>query len=270
MSESDAVFAGNIPKIYDSHMVPMLFAPFAEDLARRVVEGSPRDVLEIAAGTGVVTRVLAPLLPELCDYLVTDLNPGMLEQARLRQGEDSRLSWQVADAGALGLPEQSRDVALCQFGAMFFPDKLACFSSIRSVLRPGGRWVFNVWDRIEENEVAHLVTRLMAELFPEDPPRFLVRTPHGYNEKDWLRADLSAAGFGGIEVETVTLASPIPDAGFPAMAYCYGSPLGNEIRARDADRLAEAMEVIEKEVAARWGSGPSRSRMQAHVITARA
>ena len=195
MSQSDKVFIGSIPKIYDDYLVPLIFQGFAQDLAQRAANLSPTAVLETAAGSGVVTRALAPELSERCRYVVTDLNQPMLDQAAERQGADARITWQQADALALPFDDTAFDVVCCQFGVMFFPDRVRGYREVRRVLKPGGHWLFNVWDRIEENTFANDVTNALAEFFPSDPPRFLARTPHGYHDVSLIREELERAGF---------------------------------------------------------------------------
>ena len=174
----DKVFAGSIPGIYEKLLVPLIFAPYAEDLAARVAARAPARVLEIAAGTGVVTRALAIALPASAAIVATDLNPGMLETA-VQVGTTRPVQWRPADAMKLPFADAEFDVVVCQFGVMFFPDKCQAFAEARRVLRPGGAFLFNAWGRIEDNEFADVVTTSLASLFPADPPRFLARTPHG-------------------------------------------------------------------------------------------
>src|SRR4249920_27643 len=168
MSAGDKVFAGSIPENYDRYMVPLIFASYARDIARRAAALSPKAVLETAAGSGVVTRALAPKLSADACYVVTDLNQPMLDYAATRQGSDSRIEWRQADALDLPFEDASFDVVCCQFGAMFFPNRVAGYAEARRVLRPGGRFVFSVWDRIEENAFAHDVTNALAAVFPHD------------------------------------------------------------------------------------------------------
>ena len=180
MSESDKVFAGSIPENYDRYLVPLIFESFAADISQRAVALSPKAVLETAAGSGVVTRALAPKLSPDAKYVVTDLNQAMLDYAATRQIADSRISWRTADAQALPFEDASFDLVCCQFGAMFFPDRPSGYREAKRVLKRGGWFLFNVWDRIEENEFADTVTRALESLFPDDPPRFHARVPHGY------------------------------------------------------------------------------------------
>src|SRR5215212_7120769 len=154
MLETDKVFAGSIPENYDRYMVPLIFEPFAADLAQRAASLSPSAVLETAAGTGVVTRALAPKLSPGAAYFVTDLNQPMLDYAASRQSADTRIKWSKADALALPFGNAAFDLVLCQFGAMFFPDRSSAYRETKRVLKPGGHFLFNVWDRIEENEFA--------------------------------------------------------------------------------------------------------------------
>jgi ubiquinone/menaquinone biosynthesis C-methylase UbiE len=268
MAESDKVFAGSIPKFYDTLMVPLIFQAYAAHMAERVAALSPGAVLETAAGSGVVTRALAPRLRADARYVVTDLNQPMLDYAATRQGSDGRIEWRQADALALPFDDASFDVVCCQFGAMFFPERVAGYAEARRVLKPGGRFVFSVWDRIEDNAFADDVTRAVATVFPHDPPRFLARTPHGYHDVALIRRDVSRAGFSDIEIETREEVSRASSARDAAVAYCQGTPLRNEIEARDASMLQLATDRATQAIASRHGEGPVAGKIQAHVIVA--
>jgi ubiquinone/menaquinone biosynthesis C-methylase UbiE len=268
MDTTDKVFAGSIPELYNRFLVPLIFEPYAADLAGRIAGTKPQHVLETAAGTGVLTRALASRLPENVRIVATDLNQPMLDHAAAQQSSDRRLAWQQADALALPFEDRTFDVVACQFGAMFFPDKVKGYREARRVLKPGGRFFFSVWDRIEDNEFADVVTQVLAKMFPNDPPRFLARTPHGFYDAEKIRAEVKAAGFEDVSVDTVTERSRAPSPWHPAVAYCEGTPLRNEIESRDASRLDEATQKATAELERRFGSGPVDGRIQAHVISA--
>lgn len=267
MTETDKVFAGSIPEIYDRHLGPLLFESYATDLARRLAGMTAGRVLETAAGTGIVTRALARTLPKAVQIVATDLSQPMLDFAAGRI-EAPNIAWRQADAQALPFEDASCDAVVCQFGVMFMPDKRTAYREARRVLKPGGRFLFSVWDRIEENEMAHAVHDAVAACFPEDPPRFLARAPYGHHDIPTIRGDLERSGFSRIEVETVPMRSRAASARDPAMGYCQGSPLRSEIEARDPARLAEATDAAAKAVARRFGEGPVDGKIQAHVFTA--
>jgi SAM-dependent methyltransferase len=267
MAQSDTVFTGSIPALYDRYLGPLIFEPYAADLATRVASGPAERVLETAAGTGILTRALAGRRPGATEIIATDLNQPMLDFAAAQPGVD-RVRWQRADALLLPFADQSFDVVACQFGAMFFPDKVAAYREALRVLRPSGRFVFSVWDRIAENEFADIVTRAVAALFPDDPPNFLARTPHGYHDAVVIRAELMAAGFTRADIETIARRSRAASSRDPAIGYCQGTPLRNEIEARDPSRLAEATDEAAAALESRFGPGPIDGKIQALVITA--
>ncbi|KQV63790.1 methyltransferase domain-containing protein [Rhizobium sp. Root1220] len=269
MLETDKEFAGSIPENYDRYMVPLIFAPYAADIAQRALAFSPHVVLETAAGSGVVTRALAPGLPQGASYTATDLNQPMLDYAASKQPPDIRIKWHQADALALPFENATFDLVCCQFGAMFFPDRPTGYREARRVLKPGGHFLFSVWDRIEENVFADDVTNALATIFPDDPPRFLARTPHGYHDTALIRRELEDAGFSHVEIDTRAEQSRASSPRLPAVAYCQGTVLRNEIEARGG-KLEAATDYAASVIANRHGSGEIAAKIQAHVITAMA
>ena len=263
----DKVFAGSIPKLYETYLVPLIFEPYAADLAKRLRARRLSRVLEIAAGTGVVTRALAATLPEEVSIIATDLNQAMLDQAAA-VGTKRAVEWRQADAMHLPFDDATFDAVVCQFGVMFFPDKAKAFSEARRVLRPDGVFAFNVWDRIKDNEFADTVTRALESVFPKDPPRFMARTPHGYHDKSRIAQDLAQGGFATApRIDTVAARSRAASAREPAIAYCQGTPLRSEIEARDAARLGEATDVATEAIAKQFGWGAVDGKIQAHIVT---
>ncbi|MEP6873809.1 MAG: class I SAM-dependent methyltransferase [Burkholderiales bacterium] len=264
---TDTVFAGSVPELYDSHLVPLIFEPYAVDLAARVAALEPSRVLEIAAGTGVVTRAMARTLPAQVELIATDLNPPMLDRAAA-VGTARPVTWQQADAMRLPFDDASFDVVVCQFGVMFFPDKAHAFAEARRVLRRGGVFVFNVWDRLPENELADTVTTALAGLFPADPPMFMARTPHGHFDHATIARDLASAGFDAPpRFETLAARSRAASAREAATAYCQGTPLRGEIAAHAGASLVEATAVCTAAIAARFGAGAIDAKIQAHIVT---
>jgi len=267
MATVDTKFVGSIPEIYDTHLVPMIFEPYATDLARRLQAIAPKHILEIAAGTGAVTRAVAAALPH-ASIVATDLNAPMIEQAKSRQ-PDERIQWRTADALTLPFPDEYFDAVVCQFGAMFFPDKVKGYSEARRVLRPGGTYLFNVWDKIEANEPINTAVHALARVFPQDPPRFMQRTPHGYHDHDVIRRELNAAGFADVTIDAVDLVCRAASARSAVYAYFEGSPLKPEIEARGAPGMQAAIATATEAVEKKFGIGPIEGNIRAYVVTAR-
>jgi SAM-dependent methyltransferase len=266
---TDKEFSGSIPQIYERWLVPLIFEFYAVDLASRVALHRPSRVLEIAAGTGVVTRQLAATLPASVSIVATDLNQPMLDQASA-VGTHRPVQWCPADAMHLPFGDRDFDVVVCQFGAMFFPDRQQAFAEALRVLRPGGVFLFNVWDRLDQNEFADTVTEALRVRYPDDPPLFMARVPHGYSDTSVIAADLARSGFGRApEFTTLMTYSRADSPRIPAVAYCQGTPLRREIEARGSDHLAEATDIAAAAITARFGTGAVSGRIQAHVVVVR-
>ena len=267
---NSVTFSGAVPDVYDRYLVPMIFDVYAADLTTRVRRLEVCDVLEVASGTGAVTRAMAAALPDSVSLVATDLSAAMVEHAS-RVGTARPVQWQVADAMKLPYPDASFDAVVCQFGVMFFPDRVVAYQEILRVLRPGGWFLFNVWDRIEHNEFAQVVSSAVADLYPGDPPTFMERIPHGYFLPDVIRADLVAAGFdGAIDVEEVASRSRAATSAAVAMAYCHGTPMRNFLEARGIDHLDAATAAAEAAVAQSFGRTDLDARISAFVVTATA
>ncbi len=267
MQAADKVFAGSIPEIYDSLLVPLIFDVYARDLAARVARFAPHDLLEIAAGTGAATSALVSQLSGQCRILASDLNQPMLDRAAAKPALAGRVTFRQADALALPFEDGTFDAVACQFGAMFFPDRVKGYAETRRVLKPNGHLVFNVWDEIGTSDFTKAVVDAVAALFPDDPPGFLARTPHGYHDVEKIRSDVKAAGFADISIESVDHVSRAASPREPAIAFCQGTPLRNEIESRGG-RLDAATDAAAALLAKRFGNGPIEGRIRAHVVTA--
>ncbi len=265
---SDSSFSADVATFYESTLVPLIFEPYADDLAARVQVLQPTTVLEVACGTGVVTRALSKSLSAACAITATDLNEAMVAHAE-RVGTIRPVTWRQADVMALPYANESFDVVVCQFGAMFFPDRVAAYREIRRVLRPGGTFLFNLWNGIEDNEFADVVTKAVSTLYPDDPPLFLARTPHGNGRPGEIESDVEAAGFDQCSLSRRDDISSAAGPHVPAIAYCHGTPLRNEIEARDPGGLERATAVATAALRARYGEGRIEGRISAVVVAAR-
>jgi ubiquinone/menaquinone biosynthesis C-methylase UbiE len=266
LSAADSAFTGSIPELYERHLGPLLFAPYAHELAARIRAQPAARILETAAGTGIVTRALHAALPA-ATIEATDLNPAMIAHAAAQLAAPN-VTWSVANAMKLPFEEGSFDVVICQFGVMFIPDRVLAFREARRVLEAGGRFVFTMWASLEHNPFAETIDRAAASMFPEDPPSFLARVPYGHGDRAATEAELRAAGFSQIAVEALELPSRAPSAADAAIGFCQGTPLRMEIEVRDAARLSEITEAAARAVADRFGAGPVEAPMRADVFVA--
>ena len=267
MTTSDTVFAGSIPGLYDRHLGPLLFEPYAEEVAERARAFAPQRILETAAGTGIVTEALHRALPD-AEIVATDLNPAMLEVAA-RRVQSGNVSFQPADALDLPFDDDSFDLVVCQFGVMFYPDKGRGNAEAKRVLRNGAEYLTVIWDRLDRNPASQIANDIVASLYPDDPPSFLERTPFGYADRAWIERDLRAAGFAQIAIDTVALLSRPVSARDAATGLVAGCPLRSEIEERDPNGLEAAVEAVALALQGLSGEDGLNSRLSAHIVTAR-
>jgi SAM-dependent methyltransferase len=260
-------FVGSIPETYERHLVPWMFAPYAADLAERLAGLQAGALLEVAAGTGAVTRQLAAQLPEAVRIVATDLNQPMLDRAEAT-GTARAVEWRQADVQHLPFADDTFDAAVCQFGVMFFPDRAAAFAELHRVLRPGGRLLFNVWGPLQDNDVFATVVGAVAAAFPDDPPAFADRVPYGYHDRTRIAADLRAGGFAADpQIDVVDARARAGRAADMAIGICGGTPLRNEIEARDASRFDEIVERATAALVRRFGDHGVDGALRALVVT---
>ena len=266
MVSVDVRFSGSVPANYERYMVPLLFRPYAEVVAERAARWKPRNILETAAGTGVVTDALSKALPEAV-IVATDLNQPMLDVAATRVSS-SNVSFRQADALDLPFADASFDLVVCQFGAMFYPDRIQGHTEARRVLRDGGRYLLAIWDRIERNVLTDLANESMKSLFPDNPPQFMARGPFGYHDPAWIEDDLHAAGFDTVEIETVALSSRSPSAEDGVRGLVYGSPMGLELEEYGEGALDRVFDDLLGKARQYEGPDGFDAPMSAHIVTA--
>jgi ubiquinone/menaquinone biosynthesis C-methylase UbiE len=268
MAERNARFEGTIPELYDRYLGPVIFEPYAVELARRVVLHSDAPVLEVACGTGILTQQLRAHLPPATPIVASDLNEPMLDYARTKLSGAKRIDWQQADAAALPFPSASFAAVVCQFGLMFVPDKPAAFREARRVLTEGGLLAFNVWGDLAHNPFGRIAHETIARFFPADPPNFY-QVPFGFHDPDVLRHLLVSHGFAQVEIEQVTLEVRSPSAESFALGLVRGNPISLAIQERGAT-FEPIVEAVVAALTLVGGNQPFRSTMQALIITARA
>jgi ubiquinone/menaquinone biosynthesis C-methylase UbiE len=266
MQPVDIRFSGSVPTNYEHYMVPLLFRPYAKLLAEHAATFAPAKILETAAGTGVVTAALAEALPD-AEIVATDLNQAMLDVAAERVSA-ANVAFREADALQLPFDDDSFDLVVCQFGVMFFPDKVAGNAEARRVLRGGGRYLVAIWDEIERNPLSDLAHRTMQSLFPDNPPMFMKRGPFGYGDPDRIRSDMAAAGFADIQIDTVELMSRSPSARDAAYGLTYGSPMGVELSEFGDDALDRTFAKFSADAQSMEGPDGFEAPMSAHIVTA--
>lgn len=270
MMASDAHFVGSIPETYHRHLGPLLFEPYAADLAGRLeLPASPTArVLELAAGTGILTRHLRERLPAGASLVASDLNQPMLEVAGANLGATAGVEWRQADATELPFSPETFDAVVCQFGLMFFPDRARAAREAARVLKPGGQLLFNVWDSLERNPLGRIAHETIARFFPSEPPDFY-KVPFGLYDPAAIRTLLESAGFEEVRHLSVPFVEQAPSAEHAAIGLVRGNPILLAIRERGMAEPDEIVAAVAAALAKAFGDWPLRVPMQAHVFTAR-
>ena len=268
MKDEHAQFAGSIPAAYDRYLGPVLFQTYAEDLAERLQLPENGSVLELACGTGIVTRELRSRLPATVNLIATDLNEPMFQHAAAKFAEGEAVEWRQADACSLPFGDGIFDAVVCQFGIMFVPDKALAAREARRVLKPGGVFLFNVWDAIEHNELCRIAHETIAGYFDKDPPTFY-QVPFGYHDRDEIRRVLAEAGFHDVRIDVVEKVSGASRAEDTATGLVQGNPVSVAIAERDPSLFPVITNAIAAELKGRFGEGDIRAPLRAIVVQAR-
>ena len=268
MNAPSSSFTGSIPRLYHDHLGPVNFDPDARDLAARVPDRAGTRVLEIACGTGIVTRHLLQRLPADALLIATDLNAAMVDEALNRLPADSRLSTRAADAQALPFPDGSFDAVVIQFGVMFFPDKPGALREARRMLAPGGVLIFNVWGTLADNPFSRITHETIGSFFPDDPPTFYL-TPFGWNDRDALHSTTREAGFPDVTIDTVDARGHSESADHFSHGLVFGNPVSLTIAERGVVDGETVRAAVAARLAAELGERPCVSPMRAHVVTGR-
>ncbi len=268
MSQDSSQFVGSIPENYDRGLGPHIFEDYGREIARRAADRGAKRVLELAAGTGIVSRYLRDALPSEVELTVTDLNPPMLEVARNKFNGADRVEFQPADAMDLPFDDNSFDLIVCQFGVMFFPDRPAAFSEARRVLRPGGHYLFNVWGSMARNPFSRIAYDAGAQFFPDDPPGFY-KVPFGYHDPAAVRRDMAAGGFQDLAHEVIEIDKAVADYELFATGMVFGNPLADEIGNRGGN-AAHVQAAIRANLERQFGPTPSTMPLQAIFFEGRA
>ena len=263
MAEQTAAFTGSVPENYDRYLGPMLFEPYAADIAGRIPQRDGIAVLETACGTGIVTARIRAQLPANASLCATDLNEGMIKFAQAKRAAPG-IDWQVADAMSLPFADGSFDLVVCQFGMMFVPDKTVAAREAFRVLKPGGRFLFNVWDSLASNDQSRVAHETILSFFETDPPRFF-ETPFGWHDTKRMRGFLEGAGFRDINVTPVDFDCVSPSAADAAAGLVQGTPVVVAVKERDPAQIPKLTDAVAQALREQLGDNPCRGRMRAQV-----
>jgi ubiquinone/menaquinone biosynthesis C-methylase UbiE len=264
---NNRAFVGSIPENYDRYLGRVLFDPYAADLAARLHVSPDAAVLELACGTGIVTRRLRDRLGPGARLVATDLNEAMLDFARKKFRAEEKVEWKKVDATELSFADQAFDAVVCQFGVMFFPDKEKAIREVYRVLKPSGTLLFNVWDAIELNDLPHIAHTIIAKFFADNPPDFY-QVPFSFYDRETIRTLLTAAGFRDIQLSEVALPATSPSVQELTRGLVHGNPVITAIRERDEASISAIEAEIAAAITAQFGSAPVRAKMSAVVCAA--
>ena len=260
-------FSGSVPVNYDTYLGPVLFEPYAEDLAHRLQKDRLEQVLELACGTGRVTRHLIPLLSASGQMLATDINADMLAMAQ-RKLSDSRLQWQVVDA--MDLPFESGRFyhVVCQLGVMFFSDKPKAFREAYRVLNKGGKFLFSVWDEMRHNPQSLLIHNVISDFYGEEAPDFFKKGPFSFYSKEEIKRMVSGAGFQKVTLEEVRKPGYFSTVDDVIKGFVDGSPLYSFLSDKPATSLKALQKRLHDELSLQAQQYGQQAPLQAILVEA--
>lgn len=260
-------FAGTVPANYDRYLGPLLFEPYALDMIERLPKGKLKKVLELACGTGRVTRHLASLIGENGQLVATDINPGMLALARTRISH-KKIKWQEVDAQCLPFEDEDFDHVICQFGVMFFPEKQQSFTEVYRVLQKGGKYLFNVWDEMLYNPRSSIVKKVLDDMFGDEAPDFMKKGPYSFFDKGEIRNMLYSAGFQNVKIDTVKKTAVYASPDDVIIGFVEGSPLSSFMQKKPVAAQEEIRQRLQQELIAQVAVYGSALPLQALIIEA--
>jgi ubiquinone/menaquinone biosynthesis C-methylase UbiE len=267
MSGQSVFFAGSAAENYDRYLGPMFFEPYAADLISRLSAGENGSVLELACGTGIVTRMLRDRLPATAKLTATDFSRPMMALAQKKFAAGEPVVWQQADASDLPFADAEFDAVICQFGLMFVPDKLKAMREAKRVLKPGASFHFNIWTGLEDNDFARITHETITALFPIDPPAFY-EIPFGYHDRAAIESSLGEAGFAEVRCDDVSFPSHGVSAESATIGLVEGNPIAQTIIERDPAALPRAKEAVADALRQRFGGGAMQGKMRALIFEA--
>jgi ubiquinone/menaquinone biosynthesis C-methylase UbiE len=269
MAHAAQAFAGLDAEYYDSILGPAQLEAIASELVGRVPSKPDGDVLELACGTGIVTRKLREQLDPAVRLVATDLSPAMIDYARKKLREQEGIEWREADMASLPFPDASFGAVVCSLGIMFVPDKKKAFAEARRVLREGGTFLFNTWDSLHENPHARTAGEVMDELFPGDPEMQFAKIPFGFYDYAVIRKHLAEHGLRELRMEKRPIAIHCETVHRYATGMVKGTPRALLIRERGKS-LDEVIDKLAAALARVGGDAPFRLPAQVIVVETRA
>jgi ubiquinone/menaquinone biosynthesis C-methylase UbiE len=257
-------FSGKIPQNYDEYLGPLFFEPYAIDLAQRIKRLNSKSILEVAAGTGRLTRHLKNDLSHDTTLVATDINPAMVNFGKSHTSE-LNIQWMEVDAHVLPFENETFDCVVSQFGVMFYSDKVKAFKEAFRVLKKGGTFIFNCWDELKNNPLANQADIALKNFFPVDTPAFYT-IPFSYFDESKIAQDVMAAGFRLPNIELVKLTGESNSAADAAKGLIEGTPTITAIQDRDAAIEPVLLEFLEQNITKLFGTKSLKINMQARVV----
>ncbi len=259
-------FSGSIPDHYDQYLGPLFFEPYAIEVSKRIDVSAIEIALELASGTGRLTKHLRKVLSPKAKLVASDISPDMLGVAKEKL-KNENIEWQIIDAQNLPFENSSIDLVVCCFGFMFVQDKSKAFTEVYRVLRPGGILLFTTWDKLETIGTSSIYRKIVKTYLPDPLPESY-NLPFSMYDEHVIRELLVKAGFSRISIEKVTKESVSSSAMDAAEGLTKGGTIYNEIVSRNPAWIEEIKSAVEKELSEKYGKAPMVAPMSAVICEA--
>jgi len=268
MDGSDTFSFGNesVAKSYDSILVPSLFEPWAKKLIQEQQPWTNKTVLDLACGTGVLSKILLQNVGPKGKVIALDINGQMLELAKIKcKSWASFIEFIEGSVDSMAISDDTIDTVVCQQGFQFFPDKKAAAHEIYRVLKPGGKAIISTWCSVDDCELFGVICKTLESINAHEISK-MMRIPFDLISKQDLLSAFNEIGFSNIELSTQQQKFYVKGGLKSAINLAYATPIGPNLKALAHTEQGEFKTLLKKNLEQLIQPDASIGKMASNII----